>query len=90
MSTAMMMRLATENMRQELTIKPTEPANFRARKRQETKPALFLVHTECTDCSRRGARMRCPDASVLCVSPPLVALSLARFPIRSGQSHQGL
>ena len=34
--------------------------------------------------------MRCPGASVLCLSPPLVALSLARLAIRSGQSHPGL
>ena len=35
--------------------------------------------------------MRCPGASVLCLSPPLVAaLLLARLAIRSGQSHPGL
>ena len=49
-----------------------------------------LVHTDRTDRSGRGARMRCPGASVLCLSPPLVALLLARFVIRSGQSHPGL
>ena len=38
----------------------------------------------------RGARMRCPGASVLCLLPPLVALSLTRLAIRSGQSHPGL
>ena len=40
-----------------------------------------------------GARMRCPGAQclhVLCLSPPLVALLLKRFAIRSGQSHPGL
>ena len=49
-----------------------------------------LVHTDRTDRSGRGARMRCPGASVLCLSPPLVALLLARLAIRSGQSHPGL
>ena len=49
-----------------------------------------LVHTDCTDCSGRGARMRCPGASVLCLSPPLVALSLTRLVICSGQNHPGL
>ena len=39
-----------------------------------------LVHTDRTDRSGRGARMRCPGASVLCLSAPL---------IRSGQSHPG-
>ena len=46
-----------------------------------------LVHTDRTDRSARGARMRCPGASVLCLSPPLVALLLTRWVIRSGQSH---
>ena len=49
-----------------------------------------LVRTDRTDRSGRGARMRCPGAPVLCLSPPLVALLLARFAIRSGQSHPGL
>ena len=49
-----------------------------------------LVHTDCTDCSGRGAQMQCPGASVLCLSPPLVALLLTRLTIRSGQSHPGL
>ena len=48
-----------------------------------------LVHTARTDRSGRGARMRCPGASVLCLSPPLVALLLTRFAIPSGQSHPG-
>ena len=34
--------------------------------------------------------MRCPGDSVLCLSPPLVALLLTRLAIRSGQSHPGL
>ena len=49
-----------------------------------------LVHTNRTDRSGRGARMRCPSASVLCLSPPLVALLPARLAVRSGQSHPGL
>ena len=49
-----------------------------------------LAHTDRTDRSGRGARVRCPGASVLCLSPPLVALLLARLAIRSGQSHPGL
>ena len=49
-----------------------------------------LVHTDRTDRSGRGARMRCPGASVLCLSPPLIALLLTRLAIRSGQSHPGL
>ena len=49
-----------------------------------------LVHTDRTDRFGRGARMRCPGASVLCLSPPLVALLLTRLAIRSGQSHPGL
>ena len=49
-----------------------------------------LVHMDRTDRSWRGARMRCPGAFVLCLSPPLVALLLARLVIRSGQSHPGL
>ena len=49
-----------------------------------------LVHTDRTDRSGRSARMRCPGASVLCLSPPLVALLLTRLAIRSGQSHPGL
>ena len=49
-----------------------------------------LVHTDRTDRSGRNARMRCPGASVLCLSPPLVALLLTRSAIRSGQSHPGL
>ena len=49
-----------------------------------------LVHTDRTDRSGRGARMRCPGAPVLCLSPPLVALLLKRLAIRSGQSHPGL
>ena len=48
-----------------------------------------LVHTDGTDRSGRGARMRCPSASVLCLSPPLVVLLLKRVAIRSGQSHPG-
>ena len=48
-----------------------------------------LVHTDRTGCSGRGARMRCPGASVLCLSPSLVALLLPRLAIRSGQSHPG-
>ena len=36
-----------------------------------------------------GARMRCPGAPVLCLSPLLVALLLTRLVIRSGQSHPG-
>ena len=49
-----------------------------------------LVHTYRKDCSGRDARMRFPGASVLCLSPPLVAaLSLMRLAIRSGQSHPG-
>ena len=35
-----------------------------------------LVHTDRTDRSGRGTRMQCPSASVLCLSPPLVALLL--------------
>ena len=46
-----------------------------------------LVHTDRTDRSGRGARMQCPGASVLCLSPPLVVLLLKRLAIRSGQSH---
>ena len=49
-----------------------------------------LAHTDRTDHSGRGARMKFPGASVLCLSPPLVALLLARLAIRSGQSHPGL
>ena len=49
-----------------------------------------LVHTDRADRSGRGARMRCPGTSVLCLSPPLVALLLERLTIRSGQSHPGL
>ena len=49
-----------------------------------------LVHTDRTDRSGRGARMRCSGASVLCLSPPLVALLLTRLAIRSDQSHPGL
>ena len=49
-----------------------------------------LVHTNCTDCFGRVARMQYPGASVLCLSPAFVALLLARLAIRSGQSHQGL
>ena len=49
-----------------------------------------LVQTDHTDRFGRGARMRCPGASVLCLSPPLVALLLTRLAIRSGQSHPGL
>ena len=51
-----------------------------------------LVDTDRTDRSGRGARMRCPGFSVLCLSPPLVALLLTRLAIRSGQSqsHPGL
>ena len=49
-----------------------------------------LIHTDRTDRSGRGARMQCPGASVLCLSPPLVALLLTRLAIRSGQSHPGL
>ena len=49
-----------------------------------------LDHTDRTDRSGRGARMRCPGAYMLCLSPPLVALLLARLAIRSGQSHPGL
>ena len=49
-----------------------------------------LVHTGRTDHSGRGARMRCPGASVLCRSPHLNALLLTRLAIRSGQSHPGL
>ena len=48
-----------------------------------------LVHTDRTVRSGRGARMRCPGASVLCLSPPLVALLLARLAIRSVQSQSG-
>ena len=48
-----------------------------------------LVHTNRTDRSGRGARMRCPGSSVLCLSLPLVALLLTRLAIRSGQSHPG-
>ena len=49
-----------------------------------------LVHTDRTDHSGRGARMQFPGASVLCLSPPLVALLLRRLAIRSGRSHPGL
>ena len=49
-----------------------------------------LDHTDCADRSGRSARMRCPGASALCLSPPLVALLLTRLAIRSGQSHQGV
>ena len=49
-----------------------------------------LIHTERTDRSGRGARMQCPGASVLCLSPPLVALLLTRLAIRSCQRHPGL
>ena len=50
-----------------------------------------LANTDRTDRSGRGARMRCPGASVLCLSPPLAALLLTRLvAIRSGQSHPGL
>ena len=49
-----------------------------------------LVKINRTDRSGRGARMRCPGASVLCLSPPLVALLLTRMAIRSDQSHSGL
>ena len=57
---------------------------------QEPGRQARLVHTDRTDRSGRGARMRSPNASVLCLSPPLVALLLTRFVIRSGQSHPGL
>ena len=51
-----------------------------------------LVNTNRADLSGRGARMRCPGASVLCLSPPLVALLLLKrlAAIRSGQNHPGL
>ena len=53
-----------------------------------------LVNTNRAEHSGRGARMRCPGASVLCLSPPLVALLLTRLAhglaIRSDQSHPGL
>ena len=49
-----------------------------------------LVYTNHTGRSGRGARMRFPAASVLCLSPPLVSLLLTHLAIRSGQSHPGL
>ena len=51
-----------------------------------------LVNTNHADRSGRGARIQCPGASVLFLSPPpLVALLLTRLAIiRSDQSHPGL
>ena len=47
-----------------------------------------LVHTDRTGRSGRGARMRCPGASVLCLSPPLVALFSHAWPFPAAKATQ--
>ena len=49
-----------------------------------------LAHTDPENRSRCPPRMRCPDTAVFRPSPPLVARSLTRLAIRSGQTHPGL
>ena len=49
-----------------------------------------LVRTDPKDRSRRAPRMRSQDSAVSRLSPPLIAHSLTRFAICSGQSHPGL
>ena len=49
-----------------------------------------LVRTDPKDRSRRAPRMRSQDSAVSRLSPPLIAHSLARLAICSGQSHPGL
>ena len=81
---------ATGPVRRWATSAPSHRADEPPGPRAPGKQAR-LVHTYRMDRSGRGARMRCPGASVLCLSPPLVALLLARLAIiRSGQSHPGL
>ena len=49
-----------------------------------------LVRTDPKDRSRRAPRMRSQDSAVSRLSPPLIAHSLTRLAICSGQSHPGL
>ena len=58
----------------------TKPTNRRARERQGNEPTVLDA----------PPRMRCPDTVVFRPSPPLVARSLKRLAIRSGQSHPSL
>ena len=80
---------ATGPVSREVALAPShradEPPSPRAPGKQ-----VHLVHADRKDCSGRGARVRCPGASVLRLSPPLVALSFTCWSldvIGSGQSH---
>ena len=56
----------------------------------DNKPALSTLIARIVPGAVRECNAPVPPSSVLCLSPPLVALLLTRLAIRSGQSHPGL